>query len=89
MQAPIFDGGGSVVYVQLRCERREWLRRVQDPSRLALDKLVDPSAAAALAERFDLFAAVPFEPHLCMDITSLPAAAAARQIAEYFSLPCA
>ena len=87
MQAPIFDGGGCIAYVQLRCDRGEWLRRVQDPSRQALDKLVDPFAAAALAERFDFCAAVPFEPHLCIDITSVPAATAARRIAEYFSLP--
>jgi hypothetical protein len=87
MLEPIYAGGGTVVYVQLRCARDEWLRRVPNASRLALNKLVDAQAAAALADQLDVFASVPFEPHLCIVNTSVPAGAVARQIAECFSLP--
>jgi hypothetical protein len=87
MLEPIYAGGSTVVSVQLRCAREEWLRRVQHASRMALSKLVDAQAAAVLADQVDVFAAVPFEPRLCIDNTSVPAGAVARQIAECFSLP--
>lgn len=51
MLEPIYSGGGSVAYVQLTCSRDEWLRRVQDPARHALSKLVDPKAAQAWPTR--------------------------------------
>jgi len=86
MLDPIYARNGTVAYVQLLCARDEWLRRVQDQSRLALNKLVDAHAAAALAEQFDVFASVPFEPHLRIDNTAIPADAVARQIVEFVSL---
>ena len=87
MLKPIYRGGGVVAYVQLTCARDEWLQRIQDGSRHALNKLVDPQAALALADQVDLFAPVPFEPALCIDNTSLPPRIVASQIADYFGLP--
>jgi hypothetical protein len=62
---------------------------VQSPSRRDLNKLVDPAAAVALAERVDLFARVPFEPGLGIDTTLLEPGAVARQIRAHFGLPAA
>ena len=87
MLEPIEAGGGRVAYVQLRCERDEWLRRVQSAARRELHKLVDAAAAVALAERVDLFARVPFEPGLDIDTTLLEPAAVASQIRAHFGLP--
>jgi hypothetical protein len=87
MLEPIYTGGGSVAYVQLTCAHDEWLRRIEGESRHALNKLVDPQAALALAERVDLFARVPFQPSLSIDSTSLLPTTVAMRIADYFNLP--
>ena len=54
-------------------------------SRRALNKLMDPRRALALAEEVDLFARVPFEPGLTLDTTAVTPDAVARRIVEYCS----
>ena len=48
------------------------------------DRLTDPQV---VAKRYDLSAALPFEPHLRIDTTDMSPAEAAAQIAAHYSLP--
>jgi hypothetical protein len=84
MLAPVWEGGGTVLFVQLACAREELLRRVQSESRRAWNKLTDPQR---LVDEYDLDATLPFEPHLRIDSTHLSPTAVAAQIAAYFDLP--
>ncbi len=86
MLEPVRAEGGSIVFVQLTCARDELLQRVCSESRRSLDKLVDPVRLAELMERFDLFAAAPFEPHLCLDTTQAAPDEAARRIIHHYGL---
>jgi hypothetical protein len=61
MIEPVCAAGGTVLFVQLACDREELLVRVQTDARRAHDKLIDPEV---LVELFDLDATLPFEPHL-------------------------
>jgi shikimate kinase len=87
MLQPVRAAGGQVLFVQLHCSREELFRRVQNPSRQALDKLTAPASLEALLGRWDLFARVPFGPHLRLDTTRQPPSAAAEAIATHFALP--
>jgi len=84
---PVTSSGGIVSFVQLACSRERLLERVQLPSRRAYDKLTDPVRLAELLERNDLFARVPFEPHLRIDTESVVPSDAASTIARHFGLP--
>jgi len=84
---PIRARGGSVLYVQLTCDRDELLRRVQNDDRRALDKLVDAVRLSQLMERWDYFAALPVGPHLHIDVTQLSPTDAASRIIEHYGLP--
>jgi hypothetical protein len=86
MLEPVRAGGGPVLFVQLACAREELLVRVQSDSRRARGKLTDPQVRL---DRYELFATMPFEPHLRLDTTHLPPASAAAQIAAHYSLPLA
>ncbi len=86
MLEPVRAEGGSLMFVQLNCARHELLRRVQNGSRRALDKLVDPDQLTALMERFDLCATAPVESHLCLDVTHLSRAETANTIIEHYAL---
>ena len=83
MIEPVRAAGGSVLFVQLVCDRRELLIRVQREERLEQRKLTDPQV---LIEMYDLTAMLPFEPQLYLDVTSIPPDEAAHQIAKHFQL---
>lgn len=83
MIAPVLELGGQPLFVQLTCEREEWLARLQTPSRGEMKKIVDPEILFGLMERADLLARMPFEPHLTLDTTGLPAGESARRIAAH------
>lgn len=83
MLEPIRSIGGTVLFVQLACDREELLRRVRRDDRLARSKLTDPEI---LIDMYDLGATLPFEPHLRLDITHTPPERAAIQIAEHFQI---
>ncbi|HVA23943.1 MAG TPA: shikimate kinase [Chloroflexota bacterium] len=84
--APVWAGGGSVLFVQLVCDRPELMARVQNPDRLEQDKLTDPEVLSNLLSTYDMFKALPFEPLLRIDSTRLSAGQVAAQIAEHYSL---
>jgi shikimate kinase len=86
MLEPVRAEAGSIVFVQLTCTRDELFQRVQNESRRALDKLLDPSRLADLLARLDLTAAAPFAPHVTLDVTHLAPTDAARQICTHFGL---
>jgi hypothetical protein len=86
MLEPVRAGGGSVLYVQLTCERVELLRRVAIHSRGAYGKLTDAKILSENLDRSNLFASLPFEPLLRLDTTLLSPAEAAASIAEHYSL---
>ena len=56
---PAHAGGGTVLYVQLVCDRETWLARVVNESRQAEDKLLDPVRAVAIFQGNDPFSAMP------------------------------
>jgi chloramphenicol 3-O-phosphotransferase len=84
MIEPVCAAGGTVLFVQLKCDREELLVRVQTDARRAHNKLTDPEV---LVNLFDLDATLPFDPHLRIDTTRMPPAEAAATIARHFSLP--
>jgi hypothetical protein len=81
---PVWSEDGQVLFVQLVCDREELLKRVQNESRRALDKLTDPQR---LVDQFDLDVTLPFAPHLRIDSTHMGPAEVAAQIAQHFALP--
>ena len=83
---PVRAGGGQVLSVQLVCDRQELDIRVKNESRRVYEKLMDPAELAIIAERFGLFASLPFEPLLKLDTTRLSPAEAAAAIAEHYDL---
>ena len=83
MLAPAYAVGASVLFVQLTCERDTWLTRIGSAGRGERRKITDPAVALGLLERFDLFATLPFTPHLRLDTTNLTAHEAAAQIAAH------
>jgi hypothetical protein len=84
MLQPIYDSGGTVVFVQLRCEWDEHARRIGGESRVHHQKLTDPEAVRA---RFNPAILLPLEPQVGLDTTHLTAAEAAAQIAQHHDLP--
>lgn len=86
MLEPVEAQGGSVLFVQLTCERDELFRRVEQESRRTLDKLVDPVRLSELLERFDMFSALPFGKHLCLDITHVVPSDAATAIIQHYGI---
>lgn len=86
MLEPVRDGGGTVLFVQLACAREELLMRVQSEGRRARGKLTDPRRLTDMLERYDLFASLPFAPHLRLDTTHTPPDAAAARIAAHYGL---
>jgi hypothetical protein len=87
MIEPIYAGGGTVLFVQLTCERDEWLARVQNESRRAQGKLTDLDAVTELLNGHDPFATMPLEPSLRIDTTHLRPPEVADQIATHYALP--
>ena len=81
---PVTSSGGTVLFVQLACDRAVLLERVQSDSRRARNKLTDPQV---LVDHYELGATLPFEPHVRIDTTHTPPAEAAAYIAEHFVLP--
>ncbi len=69
MIEPVCAAGGTVLFVQLKCDREELLVRVQTDARRAHNKLTDPEV---LVNLFDLDATLPFDPHLRIDTTRMP-----------------
>ena len=81
---PVTSAGGTVLCVQLACDRTVWVERVQNDARRVRGKLTDPQA---VIDQYDLEARLPFEPQVRIDTTHAPPAEAAAQIAEHFALP--
>jgi hypothetical protein len=81
---PIQVNGGTVLFVQLLCDRDELIARVQTDSRRVRGKLTDPSA---VLERYNLALALPFKPHFRVETTLLTATEAAARIAAHYDLP--
>ena len=86
MLEPVATEGGSVLFVQLTCERDELFRRVVQESRRTLDKLVDTERMQVMLDRFNLFESAPFGPHLHLDVTHLAPSHAASAIIEHYNI---
>ena len=89
MLEPFEAEGGSVLFVQLTCEREELFRRVGQEDRRTLDKLVDRGRMSELLERFDMFSPAPFGRHLSLDITHVAPADAATAIIQHYGISTA
>lgn len=84
---PVYAGGGTVLFVQLTCERDVWLARVSNESRRAEDKLTGPEHAVGLFHGRDPFSTMAVEPSLRIDTTRLLPAESAARIAAHYALP--
>jgi RNase adaptor protein for sRNA GlmZ degradation len=78
--------GGRVLFVLLKCDEEELLRRVEDESRRAFGKLRDAAYVRGLCAQHKLAAPVPQRESLVLDTTHLAASEAARRVAAHFSL---
>ena len=83
---PVEAEGGSVLFVQLTCERDELFRRVEQESRRAKGKLVDPVRLNELLDRFDMFSPAPFGQHLCLDLTRMSPSDSAIAIIQHYGI---
>ncbi len=86
MLEPVEAEGGSVLFVQLTCERDELFRRVEQESRRVLDKLVDAVRLSELLDRFDMCSPAPFGRHLCLDVTHVAPSDAATAIIQHYGI---
>jgi len=86
MVEPVEAEGGSVLFVQLTCERDELFRRVEQERRRALDKLVDAVRLSELLDRFDMFSPAPFGRQFCLDVTRLPPPDSAMAIIQHYGI---
>ena len=86
MLAPVEAEGGSVLFVQLTCERDDLLRRVEQENRRALAKLVDAERLRELLDRLDMFSPAPFGRRLCLDVTSVGPSEAATAIIQHYGI---
>lgn len=80
---PIRAAGGTMLFVQLVCDRETLLVRVQADDRRVRGKLTNPQT---LVDMYDLEARLPFEPQLRLDVTQLTPPATAARIARHFEL---
>lgn len=78
--------GGTALFVQLGCDRDDWLARVPNESRRIKRKLTDPDRVVGLFNGEDPFTAMPVEPCLRLDTTHLPPAEVAARIVEHYGL---
>jgi len=79
--------GGRVCLVQLLCDPGEQARRLDAPSRLALNKLTRVELPEELRATHDWLTPIPSRPSLTIDTTTLLPEAAARLIADHYGLP--
>jgi hypothetical protein len=84
---PVYANDGTVLFVQLVCDRETWLARVPNESRRHEGKLLDPERVVGLFDGGDPFSTMPFEPCLTLDTTHLPPAEGAARIAAHYDLP--
>ena len=87
MIEPVDARGGTVLFVQLTCERETWLARIVNESRRADDKLTDPKRAVELFNGRDPFSDMSLGPCLRIDTTHLSSREAADLIAAHYALP--
>ena len=87
MVEPVYAAGGSVLFVQLVCDRDVWLARVTNEARRIEDKLTDPERAVGIFDGRHPFGTMPLEPTLRIDTTHLPPTAAAETIVSHYGLP--
>lgn len=78
--------GGSVHLVQLTCSVEELQRRVVSESRRTFKKLNSVEGLQKNMQGYNLFAALPQQPSLCIDNTNLSPQHAAQQIIEHYQL---
>ena len=86
MLEPVRAEHGSVLFVQLTCDRDELFRRVNNASRHALDKLVDPLRLADLLDRLDMLSPAPVGGHLHLDVTHLAPRDSATRIMQHYRI---
>ena len=78
--------GGRVLFVQLRASESELVRRAVDPSRHAHGKLTDTDVLVDVLARYDFGQAVPYEPNLLVDTTTISPEDAAATIVSHYGL---
>lgn len=83
---PVWEGGGSVLFVHLTAARQELMRRITTESRQAYGKFTDEEILADFLDRYDVVANLPFEPHLSIDSTHLTPVEVAAQVAAHYAL---
>jgi AAA domain-containing protein len=83
---PVRASGGHVRFVRLTCARAVLLARVEDASRRARGKLVDPAVVAELLDKRNMEATVPGGDSLSIDTTHLAPDEAAVRIAQHYAL---
>lgn len=78
--------GGQVLFVLLKCEEEELLRRVEAESRQAFGKLRDAAYVRTLCQQYALATAVPQRESLILDTTNLAPQETAQRIVAHFGL---
>ena len=86
MLEPVRAENGTVLFVQLPCDRDELFRRVNNHGRRTLDKLVDPVRLADLLDRLDMLSPAPVGEHLRLDVTHVAPRESAARIMHYYGI---
>lgn len=79
--------GGNILFVLLKTEKSELLKRVKGESRRVYTKIHNPEELEELLEKYDMASPVPYKESLVIDNTKLSPSETANKIIEKFGLP--
>lgn len=81
------EAGGKVLFVLLKSEKAELLKRVKEESRKEYTKIHKPEELEELLGKYDMVSTVPQKESLVIDNTNLSPSEVASRIIEKFNLP--
>ena len=81
--------GGTVCFTRLRCDKDELERRVENKTRKTIGKIASKKLLNQMLTKFSLNSEVPFQQSLTIDTGKVSPRAAARKIAQHYSLRAA
>lgn len=77
---------GKVLFVLLKCDKEELLKRVEEESRKDYKKIHEPEKLKELFEKYDMFSPVPQQESLIIDNTNLSPQEVTTQIIQTYNL---
>lgn len=77
---------GKVLFVKLKCEQKELLKRIKHPSRKLFKKLSKANVLKSIMKTYDIDAVIPFRKSLIIDTTNLSPKKSAQIIKRHYNI---